>query len=176
MSGGREYTVEVQQAIARTAAGILTAPYRGEKLPAMEPQRRTVMHDAWHGGRLSGRHQIAWQMVINLFRDAAGESPRSTGVYADAVPSGDTDGFRVPTARENWQLQQLNRLCNEHLHDHERRLLKILAQETFQNCKMHSLGQLGKLMDGYGDDAQSRAAGVSTIHRLLDSVCEFFQI
>lgn len=175
MSAGVVITLEVQEAIARTAQGILTAPYAGVKVKEFEPQRRTLMHDAWHGNKLSYRHQEAWRRTVNLFRDAEGSSPRSSS-YGEAIGGGESDGFRVPTAGENPAMERLRYLCETYLPNHESRLLRMLMLETFQAVKMYSLEQLGKHMSGYGDSAQARAAAIGRLHGMLDSLAEFHGI
>lgn len=167
------HSLEIQLAIGRVAMGILTEPYRGAKLAEYEPRRKTAMHDAWHGGRLSERHQRAWRMTMNIFEDAAGISPRNGG-YGEATGGG--GGEVVPMVYNNRAQALLERLVNQHLHTHERRLLMTLVTENFQAVRLYRLEQLGNAMDGYADKAQARAAAIGGMHRLLESLCEFFSI
>lgn len=167
-------SVEIQLAISRVAMGVLTEPYRGERNTLFEPQRRTVVHDAWHGERLSERHQVAWRMTVNLFLEAGGRSAKGSS-YGEAT-GGTGDGQPLPTAYVNVAYQKLERLRDQHLHNHEWRLLHALMMETLQNVKLHSLEQMGKIMSGYGDKAQARASGVTSLQRLFDSLAEFHGI
>jgi hypothetical protein len=174
MSGVGNHSVEIQLAIGRVAMGVLTAPYTGVKNPQFEPQRRTTVHDAWHGKKLSERHQRAWRATVDMFIEAAGVSARGSS-YGEATGGGG-DGPALPTAYINSAQVRIERLRDYHLHSHEWRLLGALIMETFQNVKLHSLQQLGKQMSGYGDEAQARAAGVATLHRLFESLAEFHGI
>lgn len=170
---GNVNSLEVQLAIGRVAMGILTTPYTGAKITAFEPQRKTTIHDAWHGKKLSARHQQAWAMTMALFKEAAGVSPGNGG-YGDCVGGG--DGQPMPVVYSNSAQLRLERLRDQHLHHHEWRLLGTLTMENFNNVKLYSLQHLGQQMSGYRDEAQARAAGVATLHRLMDSLAEFHGI
>lgn len=165
--------LEIQLALSRVAVGIQSKLYKGAKLPAFEPQRKTVVHDCWHGGKLSEKHQRVWHQTVGLFRDAVGVSPGNGG-YGDNVGGG--DGAKMPTVYYNLAQERVEYLREFHLHHHEWRLLYSLILEHFQNVKLFSLQELGLAMDGYKQEQQARAAGVASLHRLLDSLAEFHGI
>jgi hypothetical protein len=165
---------EIELALSRVALGVHAQMYKGVKVPTMEPQRKTIVHDVWHGKNLSERHQRAWQITVNLFKDAAGVSPR--GVMFGERIGGDGDGLPIPRVYNNYAQERLDYLKNYKLHRHEWLLLFRLISEHFQSVKSLSLQELGKQMSGYGDGAQARAAGVASIQRLFDSLAEFHGI
>ena len=162
--------LEIQLALSRVAVGIQSELYRGCKLAGYEPRRKTVVHDAWHGKKLSERHQKAWKETLMLFERAAGVSPRNGG-YGERRGGGERP--TKPVARSNRAQASLELLYGQHLHHHEWRLLHSLVLEHFQGVKVFTLQQLGRLRDGYNDEAQARAAGITNLHRLFDSLAEF---
>ncbi len=165
-------SLEIQLAISRVAMHLQSDIYAGAKNKLFEPQRNTIVHDAWHGKKLSERHQEAWYLTIKLFRDAAGISPGNGG-YGDRPAGAGADA--VPSVYYNAAQQRLDRLKGR-LHNHEFRLLYALTMEHFQSVKIYSLAELGKRLSGYIDTAQGRASGVTTIQRLCDSLAEFHGI
>jgi hypothetical protein len=164
---------EIELALSRVALGVHAEMYKGAKLTEFEPQRKTVVHDAWHGKKLSARHQEAWYLTVQLFKDAAGVSPGNGG-YGEKIGSG--SGVGIPRVHSNYAQRRLEMLRDNHLHSHEFRLLHRLMTETIQQVKVCSLQDLGRAMDGYEDSAQARAAGVTNLHRLFDSLAEFHGI
>jgi hypothetical protein len=166
---------EVELALSRCALGVHSQMYKGVKVPELEPQRKTLMHDAWHGKNLSARHQKAWRITVDLFRDAVGISPPSS-MFAERIGGGGDGSLPIPRAGQNYQQDRIEYLMGYFLHKHQRVLLHRLLIEHFQSVKSGSLAELGKQMSGYADTAQSRAAGVTSMQRLLDSLAEFHGI
>lgn len=167
--------LEIQIALRRVAIGIYSEAYKGVKLSGFEPERASVVHDLWHAFKLSGRHQRAWERTTALFREAAGVSPGNTLSAALSQRGGNGNGSdRLVRVHYNEAQETLDRIYEFHLRWHERRLLELLRLDYHNKGRLMHLDEIGLKLSGYKDKAQARAAAAASIHRLLDSLAEFY--
>lgn len=174
MTRSTAVSLDVQLALTRVAIGIYSETYKGVKIESYEPPRGTVLHDLWHGRRLSHRHQEAWRLTVALFDEAAGVSPANTLSAVSGQP-GASDGH-LPRVWSNAAQEKLDRINEFYLHFHEKRLLRLLQHDLQNPGRIMHLDEIGMKISGYKDKAQARAAAAASIHRLLDSLAEFHGI
>lgn len=165
-----------EERIARASVAIYASlgAFRATKRHEYAPRENTTMRELWSRGRLNLRHQRAWRAFCDDLHAWAGKSGKVTGSYGEST-GGSGNAERMPTAYVSPEYARLQRFGALLIRE-ESSLLRDLMTEELGGQKILDTETLGHLGNGYGNEAQARASGVTRIVCLLEKMGDFWQV
>ncbi len=158
--------------ISRVAVAVYNVEFRGIRALNYRPREGTLMFDVWKSEKLELHQQKAWAKFVSDLLEAAGESGKVTGSYAQAV---DASGNKTWQAWTNREYDRVVRLSDDYLDRRkERPLLMALILDEIQTQGVVQLERIGFHCNGYKDKAQARATGIANVCCLLDRISRFY--
>ena len=160
-----------QVEINRVAIGLYQVMFAGQKDDFYKPREGTIVFRCWDAGKLDFRQQRAWKKFMEDVEKAAGKSGKVTGSYQQAVQ---VSGNRSWSAYTNQEFDRQDYATNHFLSRKERTLLRDLVSDDLRPTGVFHLEGIGLARNGYKNDSQARASGVTSVCNLLDRIADFY--